>query len=60
MLEHRVAARRMGSITYALIIDTDETEQRLDLLHKNVRKYGTISNTIADATDLQGTICRKA
>lgn len=52
--------RKMVSISYELIIDTDETEQRLDLLHKNVRKYGTISNTIAEATDLQGTIRRKA
>ena len=50
---------KMVSISYELIIDTEETEQRLDLLHKNVRKYGTISNTIAEATDLQGTIRRK-
>jgi uncharacterized OsmC-like protein len=51
---------KMVSITYELIVDTDETDQRLDLLHKNVRKYGTISNTIAEATKLQGTIRRKA
>lgn len=51
---------KMVSITYDLIVDTDETDQRLDLLHKNVRKYGTISNTIAEATNLQGTIRRKA
>lgn len=51
---------KMVSITYELIVDTDETDQRLDLLHKNVRKYGTISNTIAEATNLQGTIRRKA
>ncbi|MBU1312539.1 MAG: OsmC family protein [Alphaproteobacteria bacterium] len=50
---------KMVSITYELIIDTEETDQRLDLLHKNVRKYGTISNTVAEATDLQGTIRRK-
>lgn len=50
---------KMVSITYELIVDT-ETDQRLDLLHKNVRKYGTISNTVAEATDLQGTIRRKA
>lgn len=50
---------KMVYITYELIIDTNETDQRLDLLHKNVRKYGTISNTIAEATDLQGTIRRK-
>ncbi|AKI03294.1 putative redox protein, regulator of disulfide bond formation (plasmid) [Hoeflea sp. IMCC20628] len=51
---------KMTSISYELIIDTDEIDQRLDLLHKNVRKYGTISNTIAEATKLQGTIRRKA
>lgn len=47
------------SITYDLIVDTSESEQRLDLLHKNVRKYGTISNTIALATALDGQITRK-
>ncbi len=51
---------KMVSITYELIVDTDESDQRLDLLHKNVRKYGTISNTIAEATNLEGTIRRKA
>jgi len=48
------------SIEYALTIDTDETDQRLELLHKNVRKYGTISNTVAIATKLEGTIRRSA
>lgn len=47
------------SIDYQLIVDTDETDQRLELLHKNVRKYGTISNTIAEATRLNGVIRRK-
>jgi len=51
---------KMISIDYELIVDTDETDQRLDLLHKNVRKYGTISNTVAEATRLQGVIRRAA
>jgi hypothetical protein len=46
-------------VTYELIVDTDETDHRLELLHKNVRKFGTISNTVADAVDLKGTIRRK-
>lgn len=50
---------KLVAIDYELIVDTDETDQRLDLLHKNVRKYGTISNTIAEATRLLGTIRRK-
>jgi len=49
---------KIVSIEYRLLIDTDESEQRLELLHKNVRKYGTISNTVAEATRLEGTIGR--
>lgn len=51
---------KMTSIEYELTIDTDEDDHRLDLLHTNVRKYGTISNTIAEATQLHGVIRRKA
>lgn len=50
---------KMVSIGYELIVDTDETDQRLELLHTNVRKYGTISNTVAAVTKLEGTIRRK-
>jgi uncharacterized OsmC-like protein len=50
---------RMAAINYELIVDTNESDQRLELLHKNVRKYGTISNTVAIATRLEGTIRRK-
>ncbi len=46
------------SIEYEIMVDTDESDQRLELLHKNVRKYGTISNTIAEATKLEGRIVR--
>ncbi|HVV33094.1 MAG TPA: hypothetical protein VHC73_07700 [Vitreimonas sp.] len=41
----------MAAIDYELIVDTDEADQRLELLHKNVRKYGTASNTVAAATN---------
>ena len=27
-----------------------EPDRRIDLLHKNIRKYGTVSNTIVEAT----------
>ena len=49
---------KMVSIHYELIVDTDETDQRLALLHRNVRKYGTISNTVAEALILEGNIIR--
>lgn len=54
------APPKMISIDYVLTVDTQETDQRLELLHKNVRKYGTISNTVAAATELNGTIRRQA
>ena len=50
---------KMVLVNYELIVDTDETDQRLELLHTNVRKYGTISNTVAVATNLEGKIKRK-
>ncbi len=49
---------RIEEITYQITIDTDESDQRIALLHKNIRKYGTISNTIAEVTNLNGTIER--
>lgn len=48
----------MSSISYELIIDTDEDDRRLDLMHLNVRKYGTVSNTVAAATKLEGKVIR--
>jgi uncharacterized OsmC-like protein len=49
---------KISSIDYEILIDTDESDHRLELLHSNVRKFGTISNTVAAATDLSGTLCR--
>jgi len=65
-VEVRLTAERQDApplilrIDYELIIDTDEDDSRLDLLHRNVRKYGTISNTVAAATSLEGVIRRRA
>jgi uncharacterized OsmC-like protein len=56
--ERQDAPPKMVSIGYEIVVDTDESDQRLELLHRNVRKYGTISNTIAEATALEGTIRR--
>lgn len=50
---------KMISVDYEIIVDTDEDDRRLDLLHTNIRKFGTISNTVAEATKLEGIIRRK-
>jgi uncharacterized OsmC-like protein len=49
---------QLTAIRYALIVDTSESDHRLELLHTNVRKYGTISNTLADSVAMIGTIAR--
>ena len=63
--EVRLEADRQDSppkllrIRYVIEVDSDETDQRLDLLHRNVLKYGTISNTLAAAVELEGRLVRK-
>ena len=56
----RDAPPKLSAIDYELIVDTAEPDRRLELLHTNVRKYGTVSNTVAPGTELRGTIRRKA
>ena len=49
---------RMESIEYEILVDTDEDDRRLTLLHENVKKYGTVFNTVAPGTRLSGTLRR--
>ena len=51
---------KMVAITYEVIVDTHESDQRLALLHTNIRKYGTISNTVSAGTELSGVVRRRA
>lgn len=49
---------RMESIDYEILVDSDESDQRLELLHENVRKFGTVFNTVAPGTELRGVLRR--
>jgi uncharacterized OsmC-like protein len=49
---------KMESITYEIVVDTDEDDRRLALLHDNVKKYGTVFNTVAPGTALSGVLRR--
>lgn len=49
---------RLAQIRYEIRVDTDEPDRRLALLHENVRKYGTVYNTVAPGTDLEGVMIR--
>lgn len=50
---------KLESITYEIIVETDESDHRLESLHTNVKKYGTVFNTIAPGTALSGILVRK-
>lgn len=50
---------KLESITYEIIVDSDESDHRLELLHENVKKYGTVFNTIVPGTQLSGRLIRK-
>ena len=50
---------KMESISYEIIVDSDEPDRRLELLHDNVKKYGTVFNTVAPGTQLSGVLRRK-
>ncbi|WP_031408147.1 OsmC family protein [Thiomonas sp. FB-Cd] len=49
---------RMQRISYRIIVDTDEDAHRLALLHHNVQQFGTVYNTVAGGTQLEGHIER--
>jgi uncharacterized OsmC-like protein len=57
-----VVARRQDSppkfveITYALKVTTDEPPRRVELAHANLRKFGTVYNTLAAVCDVHGTM----
>lgn len=49
---------RIEDVSYVIRVATDETDGRLELLHKNLQKFGTIYNTLSAGTKLTGTISR--
>lgn len=53
------APPKLTLIRYQITVDSAETDQRLDLLHRNILKYGTISNTLSGAVPLEGSLTRK-
>ncbi len=50
---------RIESIDYVITIGTLGDQNKLDLLHKNLMKFGAIYNTIQSGTRLTGQILRK-
>ena len=43
-------------IEYEVRLPTDEDERRVDLVHRNLRQFGTIDNTPAAVCDVHGSV----
>ena len=52
--ERQESPPRIMRIQYLLTIDTEEPVHRLELLHQNIVKHGTIFNTLASACSVEG------
>jgi hypothetical protein len=50
------APLRIIAVTYTLHLWTAEPAQRVDLLHRNLQKFGTVYNTIAASAHVSGRI----
>lgn len=46
----------ISEINYTITVQSDMDEHKLQLLHKNILKFGTITNTLAKCAKLEGTI----
>jgi uncharacterized OsmC-like protein len=47
---------RIVRMRYRLLVVTDEPPHRVELLHRNIQKFGTITNTLGAACDVSGEI----
>jgi uncharacterized OsmC-like protein len=54
--ERQQAPPRFTAIRYELRVLTDEPPQRVELLQRNLAKYGTVYNTLAASCEVTGTV----
>lgn len=54
--ERQDSPPRFTRVRYELTVVTDESDHKLHLLHENLRRFGTVYNTLSAACDLDGTI----
>jgi uncharacterized OsmC-like protein len=55
-----VLEARIDEISYLIEIETNESDERLEMMHKNLKKHGTIYNTISAGTSLRGELVARA
>lgn len=49
---------RFVTISYELRLVTDEPQRRVELLHHNLQRHGTVYNTLAAVCDIDGRIVK--
>lgn len=50
------APPRFTAIEYDLVLTSDEPQHRVELLHRNLQKFGTVYNTLATVCEVTGTV----
>ena len=45
-------------LAYRMRVRTDESDRRIELAHRNIKKYGTVYNTLSAVCDVHGTVER--
>ncbi len=50
---------KIEEISYDILVDSSESDARLALLHENVKKYGTVFNTVLPGTSINGVLRRR-
>lgn len=50
---------KLESVDYEILVDTDESDHRLEILHDNVKKFGTVFNTVSAGSFVKGTLKRR-
>lgn len=58
--ERRDVPPAMTKMHYRLELVTDESPHRVEMLHGNLRKFGTITNTLAAALELTGEVVARS
>ncbi|VAW61160.1 hypothetical protein MNBD_GAMMA10-41 [hydrothermal vent metagenome] len=54
--ERQDSPPKMSSIEYEIIIESDESDHKMNLMHENIRKFGTVYNTVLPGTQLSGSL----
>jgi len=54
--DRRESPPKFTEIRYVVFLKTNEDQHRIDLLHKNVQKFGTVYNSLSEEIKILGNI----